>query len=58
MKNLVNSLVIQWLRFSSPNAGGQGSIPSQGTRSHMPQPRCHMPYQRSHVPQLRLVAAK
>ena len=29
--------VIQWLKFHSPNAGGQGSIPGQGTRPHMPQ---------------------
>ncbi|TEA37634.1 hypothetical protein DBR06_SOUSAS5310072, partial [Sousa chinensis] len=26
-----------WLRLCSPNAGGLGSIPGQGTRSHMPQ---------------------
>ncbi|TEA30634.1 hypothetical protein DBR06_SOUSAS4110079, partial [Sousa chinensis] len=31
------SLVVQWLRLCSPNAGGPGSIPGQGTRSHMPQ---------------------
>ena len=31
------SLVVQWLRLSNPNAGGLGSIPSQGTGSHMPQ---------------------
>ena len=31
------SLVGQWLRFWAPNAGGPGSIPHQGTRSHMPQ---------------------
>ena len=29
--------VVQWLRLHSPNAGGPGSIPGQGTRSHMPQ---------------------
>ena len=29
------SLVAQWLRPCAPNAGGQGSIPGQGTRSHM-----------------------
>ena len=29
----------QWLRLHTPNAGGSGSIPGQGTRSHMPQPR-------------------
>ena len=33
------SLVFQWLRHHTPNAGGPGSIPSQGTRSHMPQLR-------------------
>ena len=31
------SLVVQWLRLHAPNAGGPGSIPGQGTRSHMPQ---------------------
>ena len=29
------SLVVQWLRLWAPNAGGLGSIPGQGTRSHM-----------------------
>ncbi|TEA24223.1 hypothetical protein DBR06_SOUSAS17310030, partial [Sousa chinensis] len=29
------SLVAQWLRFHVPNAEGPGSIPGQGTRSHM-----------------------
>ena len=29
------SLVVQWLRLHDPNAGGLGSIPGQGTRSHM-----------------------
>ena len=29
------SLVAQWLRLHTPNAGGPGSIPGQGTRSHM-----------------------
>ena len=33
------SLVVQWLRLQAPNAGGPGSIPGQGTRSHMPQLR-------------------
>ena len=28
-------LVVQWLRLCAPNAGGTGSIPVQGTRSHM-----------------------
>ncbi|TEA33367.1 hypothetical protein DBR06_SOUSAS8010242, partial [Sousa chinensis] len=31
------SLVVQWLRLHAPNAGGPGSIPSWGTRSHMSQ---------------------
>ena len=31
------SLVVQWLRLHTPNAGGLGSIPGQGTGSHMPQ---------------------
>ena len=29
-------MVIQWLRFCAPATGGTGSIPDQGTRSHMP----------------------
>ena len=33
--NLGISLVVQWLRFCAPNAGGPGSIPRQGTRSHV-----------------------
>ena len=37
------SLVVQWLRLRAPNAGGLGSIPGQGTRSHMLQLRVHMP---------------
>ncbi|TEA38516.1 hypothetical protein DBR06_SOUSAS110424, partial [Sousa chinensis] len=37
------SLVVQWLRLRTPNAGGLGSIPGHGTRSHMPQLRVHMP---------------
>ena len=38
------SLVVQWLRLHAPNAGGPGSIPGPGTRSHVPQlkdPACH-----------------
>ncbi|TEA36880.1 hypothetical protein DBR06_SOUSAS32310013, partial [Sousa chinensis] len=37
------SLVVQWLRLHAPNAGGLGSIPGQGTRSHMSQLRVRMP---------------
>ena len=29
--------MVQWLRLCAPNAGGQGSIPGQGTRSHVSQ---------------------
>ncbi|TEA40338.1 hypothetical protein DBR06_SOUSAS40510008, partial [Sousa chinensis] len=36
------SLVVQWLRLHAPNAGGPGSIPSGGTRSHTPQLRVRM----------------
>ena len=28
-------MVAQWLRLCAPNARGLGSIPGQGTRSHM-----------------------
>ena len=28
------SLVVQWLRLCAPSAGGLGSIPGQGTRTH------------------------
>ena len=44
------SLVVQWLRLFAPNAGGLGLIPSQGTRSYMPQLRVCMPQQRSNIP--------
>ncbi|TEA23206.1 hypothetical protein DBR06_SOUSAS5510012, partial [Sousa chinensis] len=37
------SLVVQWLRLRTPNAGGPDSTPGQGTRSHMPQLRVRMP---------------
>ena len=36
-EGLGTSLVVQWLRLPTPNAGGLGSIPGQGTRLHMPQ---------------------
>ena len=38
-----SSLVVQWLRLCAPNAGGLGSIPGQGARSHMLQLRVCMP---------------
>ena len=31
--------MVQWLRLHASNAGGLGSIPGQGTRSHMLQLR-------------------
>ena len=42
MSHVGASLVVQWLRFWAPTAGGTGSIFGQGTRSHMPQLRAHM----------------
>ena len=35
--------MVQWLRLRSPNAGGLGWIPGQGTRSRMPQLRACIP---------------
>ena len=37
------SLVVLWLGLHAPSARGQGSIPGQGTRSHMVQRRLRMP---------------
>ena len=34
-KKMGTSLVIQWLRRYATNAGHQGSMPGEGTRSHM-----------------------
>ena len=36
------SLMVQGLRLHVPNAGGPGSIPGQGTWSHMLQQRYHV----------------
>ena len=36
------SLVVQWIRLCTPNAGGLGLIPGQRTRTHMPQLRLLM----------------
>ena len=44
------SLVILYIGFSTANAGGPGSIPGQGTRSHTP-------WLRVHVPQLKILYA-
>ena len=37
--NSGTSLVVRWLSLCGPNAGGLGSIPGQGTRSHILQLR-------------------
>ena len=42
MSHVGASLVVQWLRFWAPTAGGTGSIFGQGIRSHMPQLRAYM----------------
>ena len=34
-------MVVQWLKLHAPNTGDLGSIPGQGTRLHMQQPRVH-----------------
>ena len=39
--SLGTSLVVQPLRHHTPSAGGPNAIPSQGTRSHIPQLRAH-----------------
>ena len=39
---LGTSCMVQWVRLCTPNAVGPGSIPGQGTRSHMPQLSVHM----------------
>ena len=52
------SLGIQWLRLCTPNTKGLGSIPSWGTRSHMPQLGVHMPQLRVVMPKLRPGTAK
>ena len=33
--------MVQWLRLCTPNVGGAGLIPAQGTRAHMLQLRAH-----------------
>lgn len=44
--NAGTSLVGQWLRCHAPNAGDPGSMPGQGTSSHMRQLKVHMPQRR------------
>ena len=36
------SLVVWWLILGASNSGDLGSVPGQGTRSHMPQLRAPM----------------
>ena len=43
-------LMIQWLRLCASNAGGLGSIPGQGPRSHMLQLRAHLLQWRQKIP--------
>ena len=47
------SLVVQWVRLHTPNAGGLGSIPGQGIRysMHATTNSPHAATKRSHVPQ-------
>ena len=40
--NDATSLVAQWLRLCASSAGGPGSIPGQGTKSHVQQLRAHV----------------
>lgn len=35
------SLAVRWLRLHTPSAGGPGSVPAQGARSHVPQQSSH-----------------
>ena len=35
LKNMGTSLMVQWVRLHTPNAGGPGLIPGQRTRSRM-----------------------
>ena len=35
------SLLVQWLRLCTPNAGDPGPIPDEGIRSHMQHLRVH-----------------
>ena len=45
--SLSTSLMVQWLRLQTPNAGHPGSIPCWGPRHHTPQLRVPMPQQES-----------
>ena len=59
----MTSLVFQWLGLHAPTAEGMGSIPGQGTRSHMLNLRVYKPQLKKiedlcHVWQLRPNTAK
>ena len=68
MMKTETSLVAQWLRLHGCKTGGPGSIPVQGTRSHMLQLSVRMPHLKNpqaamktddpRVPQLRPGAAR
>ena len=49
--------MVHWLRPCTPDTGGPGAIPGQGTGSHIPKLRAHMLQWRSLMPQLRSGAA-
>ena len=51
-------LMVQWLRLQAPNGGVLGSIPGQGTRSHIQQLKIWYATWRSHMLQLRLCKAR
>ncbi len=67
MRESGTSLVVQWVRLHSPNAGGPGSIPDRGTKFHMhaaakslyaATKKSTRPNERSRVPRLRPGSAK
>ena len=47
-KEVGTFVVVQWLRLHALNAGGPGSIPRQGTRSHILQLRVLFPKLKVH----------
>ena len=55
-ESLRASLVVQWLRLQSLQAGDLGSIPGQGTRSHMLQLRLEQPNQSINIRERELQA--
>ena len=47
------TLVVQWLRLHTPNAGGLGSTPGRGTRAHVPHMSSYVAAEDPHAAQLR-----